>query len=162
MNTPITSYSEACSYLDDLQMHKIKLGLDAMRETLAELGSPETVCPAVHVAGTNGKGSVCSMLRTTATMAGYRTGIYTSPHLDSVRERFRIDKDAHTVRASYGHSLPEPVVYEPGNHCRRTRRVIGVISIDKYVDICLNICKHPANHIPLALQRLVSNNRACR
>ena len=93
MNKPISTYREACSYLDDLQMHKIKLGLDAMRRTLAELGSPETVCPAVHIAGTNGKGSVCSMLRTTATLAGYKTGMYTSPHLDSVRERFRIDDD---------------------------------------------------------------------
>ena len=44
-------------------MHKIKLGLEAMRSTLAALGSPEQKCPAVHVAGTNGKGSVCSMLR---------------------------------------------------------------------------------------------------
>lgn len=75
-----------------MQMHKIKLGLDAMRLTLAEVGSPEQACPAVHVAGTNGKGSVCSMLRSVATQAGYRAGLYTSPHLDSVRERFRIDE----------------------------------------------------------------------
>ncbi|MCG6929983.1 MAG: bifunctional folylpolyglutamate synthase/dihydrofolate synthase [Desulfofustis sp.] len=93
MNTPIATYRDACTYLDDLQMHKIKLGLDAMQSTLAPLGSPETACPAVHVAGTNGKGSVCSMLRSVATRAGYKTGLYTSPHLDSVRERFRIDGD---------------------------------------------------------------------
>ena len=91
MTTPITTYEEACRYLDDLQMHKIKLGLEAMRSTLANLGSPEEKCPAVHVAGTNGKGSVCSMLRSVMSAAGYKTGLYTSPHLSSVRERFRID-----------------------------------------------------------------------
>ncbi len=91
MNTPLTTYKDACRYLDSLQMHKIKLGLEAMRTTLAALGSPEQRCAAVHVAGTNGKGSVCSMLRTMLSAAGYRTGLYTSPHLSSVRERFRID-----------------------------------------------------------------------
>jgi dihydrofolate synthase / folylpolyglutamate synthase len=89
--SPLTNYSEACRFLDDLQMHKIKLGLEAMRTVLAELGSPERRCPAIHVAGTNGKGSVCTMLRTMLSGAGYRTGLYTSPHLSSVRERFRID-----------------------------------------------------------------------
>lgn len=91
MNSPLVTYDDACRYLDDLQMHKIKLGLEAMRSALEGLGSPEQKCSAVHVAGTNGKGSVCSMLRTTLTAAGYRTGLYTSPHLSSVRERFRID-----------------------------------------------------------------------
>jgi dihydrofolate synthase/folylpolyglutamate synthase len=88
---PLDNYSDACTYLDDLQMHKIKLGLEAMRSALNGLGSPEQQCPVAHVAGTNGKGSVCSMLQTTLTAAGYRTGLYTSPHLSSVRERFRID-----------------------------------------------------------------------
>ena len=90
MSNKITSYSAACTYLDDMQMHKIKLGLDAVRGVLAALGSPEQKCPAVHVAGTNGKGSVCSMLQSVLTEAGYRCGLYTSPHLSSVRERFRI------------------------------------------------------------------------
>ena len=91
MNSPITTYQQACAYLDAMQMHKIKLGLDAMKMILADLGSPEKSCPAVHVAGTNGKGSVCTMLHSIMSHAGYRTGIYTSPHLSSVRERFRID-----------------------------------------------------------------------
>ncbi len=100
MSKPIITYDDACRYLDDLQMHKIKLGLAAMRSTLAGLGSPEKQCPAVHVAGTNGKGSVCSMLRSVMSAAGYRTGLYTSPHLSSVRERFRID-DAYISRADF-------------------------------------------------------------
>ena len=90
MSDKITSYGEASAYLDDMQMHKIKLGLDAVSGVLAALGSPEQKCPAVHVAGTNGKGSVCSMLHSVLTKAGYRCGLYTSPHLSSVKERFRI------------------------------------------------------------------------
>lgn len=91
-NRELTTYQQAWQYLDELQMHKIKLGLEAMRMTLGRLGSPEMRCPAVHVAGTNGKGSVCSMLRSIMTRAGYKTGLFTSPHLSSVRERFRIDE----------------------------------------------------------------------
>lgn len=93
VNTNSTQFQDACTYLDDMQMHKIKLGLDAVRSVLSVLGSPELKCPAVHVAGTNGKGSVCSMLRAMLTSAGYRTGLYTSPHLSSIRERFRIDDE---------------------------------------------------------------------
>lgn len=93
MSNPLRTYQDACRYLDDLQMHKIKLGLEAMRSTLAVLGSPEKRCPAVHVAGTNGKGSVCSMLCSVITSAGGKAGLYTSPHLSSVRERFRIGED---------------------------------------------------------------------
>ena len=91
VNKPLRNYQGAWEYLDQLQMHKIKLGLEAMQDILAELDSPEKVCPAVHVAGTNGKGSVCEMLRSIMMQAGYRTGLYTSPHLSSVRERFRIN-----------------------------------------------------------------------
>ena len=92
VNKLLTTYQDAWEYLDQLQMHKIKLGLEAMQDILAELGSPEKECPAVHVAGTNGKGSVCEMLRSIMVQAGYHTGLYTSPHLSSVRERFRIDE----------------------------------------------------------------------
>ncbi len=91
MSAEIKTFAAAVGFLDDMQMHKIKLGLDAIRTTLAGLGSPERACPAVHVAGTNGKGSVCSMLQSVMSAAGYRTGLYTSPHLSSIRERFRID-----------------------------------------------------------------------
>ncbi len=99
MSTAIRTYKDACRYLDDLQMHKIKLGLEAMRSTLAALGSPEKNCAAVHVAGTNGKGSVCSMLCSVMTAAGYKAGLYTSPHLSSVRERFRIGDHYISVEA---------------------------------------------------------------
>ena len=62
-----------------------------MRGLLAALGSPELRFPAVLVAGSNGKGSTAALLAAMAGAAGYRTGLYTSPHLETVEERLRID-----------------------------------------------------------------------
>ncbi|MCF8057619.1 MAG: bifunctional folylpolyglutamate synthase/dihydrofolate synthase [Desulfocapsa sp.] len=84
------NYQEAWNFLDGLQFHKIKLGLDAMCSFMARVNNPEQQLKTVHVAGTNGKGSVCVTLLTLLSQAGYRVGLYTSPHLSSVRERFRI------------------------------------------------------------------------
>ncbi|MBU0479737.1 MAG: bifunctional folylpolyglutamate synthase/dihydrofolate synthase [Proteobacteria bacterium] len=85
------NYPEAWSFLDNLQFFKIKLGLDSMRAFLKSVGDPQREMKFVHVAGTNGKGSVSANLLTMLSAAGYRTGLYTSPHLTSVRERFRIN-----------------------------------------------------------------------
>ncbi|MBU0664591.1 MAG: bifunctional folylpolyglutamate synthase/dihydrofolate synthase [Proteobacteria bacterium] len=87
------NYQEAQIYLEDLQFHKIKLGLDSMCSFLARVGHPEQQLRYVHVAGTNGKGSVSVTLLTLLAAAGYRVGLYTSPHLSSVRERFRINEE---------------------------------------------------------------------
>lgn len=62
-----------------------------MRGLLAALGSPQLRFPAVLVAGSNGKGSTSALLAAMASAAGYRTGLYTSPHLETVEERLRID-----------------------------------------------------------------------
>ena len=58
---------------------------------LLEMLKAWPVCPVIHVAGTNGKGSVCAMLNSILTAAGYRTGLYTSPFLQTYRERIRLD-----------------------------------------------------------------------
>ncbi len=85
------NYKEAWTYLDDLQFFKIKLGLDSMAAFLDSVGNPQDNLRFVHVAGTNGKGSVSITLLSMLAQAGYRVGLYTSPHLSSVRERFRIN-----------------------------------------------------------------------
>ena len=66
-------------------------GLGNMRALLDEMGNPHEELRAVHVAGTNGKGSVCAMIAAIATAAGLRTGLHTSPHLTHVTQRMRID-----------------------------------------------------------------------
>lgn len=85
------NYDAAWSFLDNLQLFKIKLGLDSMRMFLNELDCPQEGMQYIHIAGTNGKGSVAVTLLTLLARAGYRVGLYTSPHLNSVRERFRIN-----------------------------------------------------------------------
>src|SRR5687768_18306199 len=74
-----------------LERFGIKLGLDNIRAILAGLGNPERAWPSIHIAGTNGKGSVAAMVERALRAAGLRTGRYTSPHLDRVEERVAID-----------------------------------------------------------------------
>ncbi|MCX6611078.1 MAG: bifunctional folylpolyglutamate synthase/dihydrofolate synthase [Acidobacteria bacterium] len=75
------------------EVKTIKLGLDRIRRLLEELGNPQYACPVVHVAGTNGKGSVCAMIESGLREAGYKTGFFTSPHLVSPTERIRINNE---------------------------------------------------------------------
>src|SRR4051812_34488416 len=69
----------------------MKLGFDRMREALRLLGDPHRGYPALHVAGTNGKGSTCAFVEASLRAAGLRTGLYTSPHLNHFCERIRLD-----------------------------------------------------------------------
>jgi dihydrofolate synthase/folylpolyglutamate synthase len=69
----------------------IKPGLDVVRAMLAELGDPHRTFPVLHVAGTNGKGSVCVLAASILQALGLRTGLTTSPHLVRFNERFRVD-----------------------------------------------------------------------
>ena len=68
-----------------------KLTLEHMRRLLEVLGNPHLRIPVVHVAGTKGKGSTAAMVSSVLTRAGYRTGLYTSPHLSRLEERFAVD-----------------------------------------------------------------------
>lgn len=69
----------------------VKLGLDRIEAFLDHLGAPHRCAPVVHVAGTNGKGSVCTMVTEALVAAGLRVGTNLSPHLEHVNERFRLD-----------------------------------------------------------------------
>ena len=70
-----------------------KFSLDEVRILLSALGDPQRTFPSVLIAGTNGKGSTASTLASILTSAGYRTGLYTSPHLGRPNERIRIDRE---------------------------------------------------------------------
>jgi dihydrofolate synthase / folylpolyglutamate synthase len=86
------TYSECLSLLASLgnELRGMKFDLDGIRAALNALGHPERAYPTVIVAGTNGKGSTCAMLASILDGAGYRTGLYTSPHLVRVNERIRV------------------------------------------------------------------------
>jgi len=68
--------------------------LDRMRSLLERLGHPERAFPAVHIAGTKGKGSTANMVASMLHAAGHRTGLYTSPHLSQIEERFIVNQSA--------------------------------------------------------------------
>ncbi|MFZ2055463.1 MAG: folylpolyglutamate synthase/dihydrofolate synthase family protein [Candidatus Aminicenantales bacterium] len=84
------NYGSCQRYLQAILDSGIKFGLDNVRTVLTALGQPQLAYPAVLVAGTNGKGSVCAMLTAALSRHGFRTGLYTSPHLIKVEERIRI------------------------------------------------------------------------
>jgi dihydrofolate synthase / folylpolyglutamate synthase len=69
----------------------IKPGLERTISILYEIGNPQSKFPSIHVAGTNGKGSVCSIIASVLTEAGYKVGLYTSPHIIEFNERIRIN-----------------------------------------------------------------------
>jgi dihydrofolate synthase / folylpolyglutamate synthase len=87
----VKTYSEAVRFLYGLEVFGMKFGLKGISSLLKTVGDPQNTFPTIHVAGTNGKGSTCSMLAAILTAAGYKTGLYTSPHLVSFTERIRID-----------------------------------------------------------------------
>lgn len=78
-------------WLLGLERFGMKLGLKRMEKLSYLTGNPEKYLRIIHVGGTNGKGSVCAMLSSVLTQAGYSTGMYTSPHLVDVKERIRLD-----------------------------------------------------------------------
>ncbi len=81
---------QALEQLYGQERRRDRLGLDGTRALLAALGNPERRFRAIHVAGTNGKGSVCAMIERVLREGGVRTGLFTSPHLVDFRERFRV------------------------------------------------------------------------
>ena len=78
------------AYLSGLERFGMRPGLDRIVALLERCGNPHRSLTCIHVAGTNGKGSVCAMVESVLRAAGYRTGLYTSPHLVSYRERIRL------------------------------------------------------------------------
>lgn len=85
------NYREAMEYMEELKKYGSVMGLDTMRELCARLGNPQNDLKFVHIAGTNGKGSVLAYVSTVLHTAGYRVGRYISPAVTDYREHFQID-----------------------------------------------------------------------
>jgi dihydrofolate synthase/folylpolyglutamate synthase len=84
------TYDQALEFLFP-RTTTIKFGLATTRALLRSLGNPHEVVPAIHIGGTNGKGSVCTLVAGALRESGWRVGLYTSPHLVSFRERIQVD-----------------------------------------------------------------------
>src|SRR3954471_169881 len=92
------SYAEALEFLFP-RTTTIKFGLATTRALLRSLGNPHELIPTIHIGGTNGKGSVSTLVAEALREAGWRVGLYTSPHLVSFRERIRVDGAPISERA---------------------------------------------------------------
>ena len=139
VSRPLLAYKQALAWLYSLQRFGIKLGLENIERLLAKLhvtlgsargsraasgGPPDASANVrvIHVAGTNGKGSVCAMMDSICRAQGYRTGLFTSPHLVTFRERIRVNgemisEDAVVDGLSAIHNLiadwePHPTFFE--------------------------------------------------
>ena len=105
-------YKEALAWLYSLQRFGIKLGLENIRRLIAEMHVDLGGARVIHVAGTNGKGSVCALVERVLRAAGLSTGLFTSPHLVDFRERIRIQgrwasEDELEARLEHIQGLPE-------------------------------------------------------
>ena len=85
------TYQQAVARVDSRLRFGIKAGLDNITALLHKLGDPHKKLRVVHVAGTNGKGTTCTLLAAVLCKAGYRTGLFTSPYVIDFRERFIIN-----------------------------------------------------------------------
>ncbi|MEE9500494.1 MAG: folylpolyglutamate synthase/dihydrofolate synthase family protein [Candidatus Aminicenantaceae bacterium] len=112
------NYEQCLIYLDQIQNLGIKFGLDNVRTILSSLNDPQNQYPAIHIAGTNGKGSVCAILSQILMEHGHRPGLFTSPHLVTVRERIRIAGDP----------IPEE---DFSRHLSRLREVVEELIVSK-------------------------------
>ena len=142
-------YQALLEELYRLERFGIKLGLDTITELLGYMGNPHRRFKTVHVTGTNGKGSVCAYIASVLGMAGYRVGLYTSPHLVRFNERIVVDgqeiSDADVARiyaemqpaigrTSGGSNVKQPTFFEVTTamafHYFAERKIdIGVIEV---------------------------------
>ena len=108
---------DPAAYISSLNIDVMRFGLKAISELLLRLGNPQNSYQTILIAGTNGKGSTAAMTASILHCAGYRTGLYTSPHLIDVRERITINKkkisinDFSRIIAAVKKEINQPITY---------------------------------------------------
>ncbi|MEO8216433.1 MAG: folylpolyglutamate synthase/dihydrofolate synthase family protein [Acidobacteriota bacterium] len=111
------TYREALAWLDSLQGSGIRPGLQRVKALLRAAGKPQQAFPSVIVAGTNGKGSTAATLASILSSSGYRVGLYTSPHLVDILERWSVD----------GRNIPATMLAAATDELRATSQRSGVV-----------------------------------
>ncbi len=108
---------DPAAYITSLNIDVMRFGLTAISELLSRLGNPQNSYKTILIAGTNGKGSTAAMTASMLQAAGYKTGLYTSPHLIDVRERIRVNKrqisagDFRKIISAVKQKIEQPVTY---------------------------------------------------
>jgi len=174
-----TRAKDPLAFLDSLDSGRIRLGLDPVLNVLRRLGDPHRRIRSVLVAGSNGKGSVSAMIAAILQGNGFRTGLYTSPHLRDFRERIRVDgrlisrRDLHErieeVRACLGNEdityfeFATAVAFRHFEHCRTDIAVLEVglggrldatNVVTPELSIITNVCLEHRDYLGKTLQEI--------
>src|SRR5215510_7208226 len=143
------NFEEATEYLYSLgnETLAMKLGLESVRALARSLDDPQRKFPAVHIAGTNGKGSTAAMTASVLRSAGLRAGLYTSPHLVSITERIRIEGDeiapdefarlATAVRAAGERLVAENILPAPPTFFEQVTMIAYLYFAERKVDLAV-------------------------
>ncbi|AEH44912.1 FolC bifunctional protein [Thermodesulfatator indicus DSM 15286] len=135
-------FEEALNWLSKHQFHGIKPGLERIREILARLKEPHLRYPTVHISGTNGKGSTAAFLESILRQHGLKTGLYTSPHLISVCERFVINGNPISEEkfAELTSKVKKALGASPATYFELTTAIAFLAFAEEEVDIAVIEC----------------------
>lgn len=132
------NYQDALNYIHGTYQFGKKLGLENMQDLLHKLGNPQDSLKIIHVAGTNGKGSVCSFLAQILTEAGFSVGLFTSPYLERFNERIRLtgEEIADDELARHTCIVKEKIeaMIEEGRHQPSEFEVVTAIAFSYYAE----------------------------
>ena len=133
------NYQQTIDYLYRLEYSGIKLGLENVSRLLKFLGNPQDKWPAVHIAGTNGKGSTAAFIYTILREAGFKVGLYTSPHLLDFSERIQINekKISWDVIVAYTRKLKNQIEHQQATFFEATTALAFAYFADQQVDIAV-------------------------
>ena len=120
---PTSGVADIRAWLESRIGAGVRLGLSTCSEMLERLGNPQADFPSIHVAGTNGKGSLCAHLSALGSMNGELIGLFTSPHLVTIEERARIDgRPVSPESSTLAWRRSERPVRWNRRYCRHTSR----------------------------------------
>lgn len=126
------------NWLNQHQFHGIKPGLSRIIKLLKKLGNPHKNYPTLHIAGTNGKGSTCAILNSLLIEHGFKTGLYTSPHLFRLNERFKINsQDITNEELLEMLKILKKITEEPVTYFELTTALAFLYFSEKKVDIAV-------------------------
>lgn len=132
MNIKVREYQYAIDTLTSQGKFHINLGLERCQKILELIGNPEKKLKFIHVAGTNGKGSVCAMLSAILSQSGIKTGLFTSPHVYEYTERIKIN-DIEIDKEVFGKKVLEIIEIADKNQIHLTEfEIITVVAFDYF------------------------------
>jgi len=130
------NYQEALNYIHGTYKFGKKIGLTNIRDLLQRLGNPEKQLKIIHIAGTNGKGSVSSFIHGGLSAAGYRVGLFTSPYLETFRERMQINgmkiSEDHLIQSTSKVKKTIEEMVKEGKHHPSEFEVVTAIALDYF------------------------------